>query len=102
MEKNAHLKPLAVELTAKAKRDFFVHKFLFNRYGGEFTSEGEYADLVAEAAEFGRSFANTRTRFHDFVLQNAPLEMFAVKRDPDTDELIVVESEFSKTKARGT
>jgi hypothetical protein len=29
MEKNTHLRPLAVEmLTAKAKRDFFIHKFL--------------------------------------------------------------------------
>jgi hypothetical protein len=101
MEKNAHLKPLAMEmLTAKEKRDFFIHKFLFNRYGGELTSEEEYADLVAEAAELGRLFASTRTRFHDFVLQNAPIEMFAVKRDPLTGEFIVIESEFSKAKAR--
>lgn len=103
MEKNIHLKLLASEmLTAKTKRDFFIHKFLFNRYGGEFTTEEEYADLVAEATDLAQLFASTRTRFHDFVLQNAPLEMLAARRAPITDEFVIVESEFLKSKARPT
>ena len=79
-----------------------MHKFLFNRYGGLLTTEEEYAELVAEAVELGGLFVSVRTRFHDFVLKKAPLEMFAVKRDSITGEFVVVESEFSKAKARPT
>lgn len=83
-------------VAVKEKRDFFVHKFLFHRFGGEFTTDSEYEDPIKDAAYLGNFFANTRTKFQDFMLQNAPLMMFAAKRDPNNGEFIIVESEFSK------
>jgi len=80
----------------KQKRDFFVHKFLFHRYGGEFTVEEEYEGIIRDATNLAPLFAQTRTKFDDFMLRNAPLLMLAAKRDPITGELIFVESEFSK------
>ena len=97
MEKHEFLKTLASDMVfAKQKRDFFVHKFLFHRYGGELTSEEDYEELVRDATALGNHFAETRTKFHDCLLQNAPLLMFAAKRDPVSSERIIVESEFSK------
>ena len=84
----------------KKRRDFFVHKFLFHRYGGvELTTGEDYQNLVRDAIGLGNLFARTRTEFHDFMLQHAPLVMFAAKRDSRTRNLIIVESEFAKTKA---
>jgi hypothetical protein len=97
MERHEFLKSLAGDLmTVKKKRDFFVHKFLFHRYGGELTSDYEYEELIQDAISHGDLFAQTRKKFDDFMLQNAPLTMFAAKREPNTGELIIVESEFSK------
>jgi hypothetical protein len=98
MDRHDFLRSLAKEMTTvKLKRDFFIHKFLFHRYGGAtLTLDTEYEVLIKEAASLGDLFAQTRTRFHDFMLQNAPLVMLAAKRDPNTGELIIVESEFSK------
>jgi hypothetical protein len=99
MDRHDFLKPLAKDMAdTKQKRDFFIHKFLFHRFGGElFTLDSEYEELIKEAIALGDLFAQTRTRFHDFMLQNAPLIMFAGKRDPNTGEIIIVESEFSKS-----
>jgi hypothetical protein len=83
-------------LSVKEKRDFFVHKFLFHRYGEEFTTDAEYTELIAEATSLGGLFAEARAKFHDFMLQNAPLVILAIKRDSNSGEFIIVESEFSK------
>jgi len=97
MEKHEFLKPLAADMTTvKHRRDFFVHKFLFHRYGGELTSDDDYEELVRDATNLGNLFAETRTKFHDCLIQNAPLVMFAAKRDPASGEWTIVESEFSK------
>lgn len=99
MDRHDFLKSLAKEMeTVKQKRDFFVHKFLFHRYGGELTLDAEYEELIQEAVSLCDLFAQTRTKFHDFILQNAPLVMLAAKRDSNTGEFIIVESEFSKKK----
>jgi len=98
MDRHDFLKPLAIGVAvAKQKRDFFIHKFLFHRYGGIFTSDEEYEELARDATNIGNLFALTHKNFVEFMLQKAPLSMFAAKRDPATGELIVVESEFSKT-----
>jgi hypothetical protein len=98
MGKHEFLRSLANDIElVKQKRDFFVHKFLFHRYGGvELTTEADYQELIHDAINLGCLFAQTRTAFHDFMLQHAPLEMFAAKRNPHTRNLIIVESEFSK------
>jgi hypothetical protein len=97
MDRHDFLKSLAKEMTTvKLKRDFFIHKFLFHRYGGALTLDVEYEDLIQETVSLGDLFAHTRTQFDDFMLQNAPLVMLAAKRDPNSGELIIVESEFSK------
>lgn len=97
MEMHDFLTLLAKDMAiVKQKRDFFIHKFLFNRYGGELTSDKDYEELIRDAASLRDLFAEARTKFHDFMLRNAPLVMFAAKRDPSTGELIIVESEFSK------
>ena len=100
MERHEFLKPLAEDLIAvKKKRDFFIHKFLFHRFGGELTLDSEYEALIRDAITHGDLFAQTRTKFHDFMMQNAPLTMIAAKRSSDTGDFIIVESEFSKKQA---
>src|SRR5579863_387318 len=100
MNRHDFLKSLAEEMaTVKLKRDFFIHKFLFHRYGGaRLTLDAEYEELIRDAASLGDLFSQTRAKFHDFMLQNAPLAMLAAKHDPSSGELIIVESEFSKRK----
>jgi len=101
MERHDFLKPLASDMSiAKQKRDFFIHKFLFGRYGGEFTSDEDYEELIRDATTHGNQFAETRKKFIDFMLQNAPLRMFAAKRSPVTGELVIFESEFLKKQQR--
>jgi len=98
-EINRHdfMKSLAIDMvTVKERRDFFVHKFLFHRFGGEFTADSEYEELIKDAGNLGSIFAATRAKFQDFMLQNAPLMMIAAKPDPDTGEFMIVESEFLK------
>jgi hypothetical protein len=103
MHRHDFMKSFAADMaTMKEKRDFFVHKFLFHRFGGEFTTDSEYEDLIKDAANIGNLFADTRTKFTDFMLQNAPLLMIAAKRDSKTGELIFVESEYSKKKPRAS
>ena len=98
LEKHEYLKPLAAKMTdVKERRDFFVHKFLFHRYGGELTSNEEFEQLIREAIELRDLFAAAHTSFHDFMFDNAPLVMFAAKRDPDTGETQIIESKFSAT-----
>ena len=98
MEKHEFLRPLAQDiLVTKAQRDFFIHKFLFHRFGGEFTLDLEYEALIREAVGLADLFAASRTRFHDFMLKEAPLVMFGAKRDPESGNLIIVEFEFSKS-----
>ena len=58
------------------------------------TTEAEYGSLIAEAHEFGSLFANARADFHNAMLERAPIELFAARFDPDSGELIIVESEF--------
>jgi len=98
MEKHDYLKPLAAKMGfVKERRDFFVHRFLFHRYGGEYTTDEEYELLIQEAAELRDLFSTSNTSFHDFMFDNAPLQMFAGKRDPETGEVHIVESRFSQT-----
>jgi hypothetical protein len=96
MKKHNFLKELADSLgETKRQRDFFVHKFLFNRYGGtHMTTEAEYESLITEAHELGSLFVNVCTDIHNAMLERAPIELFAAKFDPDSGELIIVESEF--------
>jgi hypothetical protein len=98
MKKHKLLESLADDMrSTKARRDFSVHKFLFHRYGGELlTNDAEYELLVREANNLGLLFAESRTKFHDLMLQSAPIDMFGVRSDPATGALIVVESEFTK------
>lgn len=98
MNRHSFMAPLATDLlSVKKRRDFFVHKFLFHRFGGkDFTSDDEFEVLIRDAAELCGVFSAARTQFHDFMLQQAPVEMFAVKFDSETGEFIVKESEFSK------
>jgi hypothetical protein len=98
METHDYLKPLAIQMTAvKERRNFFVHRFLFNRYGGElFTLDEEYEVLIREATELRDLFAAAYTSFLDFMLNSAPLMMFSAKRDPDTGEIQIVKSKFSQ------
>lgn len=97
MGKYEFLSSLVKDMVAvKERRDFFVHRFLFHRFGGELTLDSEYEELVRDAKSHSDLFFQTRTKFHDFMLQNAPLIMFGAKREPDTGEMIIVESEFSK------
>ena len=97
IEKHEFLRPLAKDIVAvKERRDFFIHKFLFHRFGGEFTLDSEYEELIREAAGLADLFAVSRTKFHDFMLKEAPLVLLAAKRDDESGELIIVESEFSK------
>lgn len=98
MNRHAFLMPLVKDLlSVKKRRDFFIHKFLFHRFGGrEFTLDEEFEVLIRDAAEICGVFSAARTHFHDFMLQEAPLKMFAIKLDPDTGEFVVKESEFSK------
>lgn len=98
MQKHSFLTNLADDMrSTKARRDFFIHKFLFNRFGGEMlTTEPEYESLVREAHELGVLFAESRSKFLNFMLEKAPIEMFGVRNDPITGEPIVVQSEFMK------
>jgi hypothetical protein len=97
MEKHEFLQPLARNIRGvKEKRDFFIHKFLFHRFGGELTLDSEYEQLIREAADLADLFAVSRTKFDDFMLDKAPLMMFGAKRDAGSGEWIIVESEFSK------
>lgn len=101
MAKIDFLKPLADKMVlVKEKRDFFVHRFLFHRFGGELTSDTEYEVLIRDAIELGDLFATSHTLFVDFMLRHAPLEMFAVKRDPHSGKIVIVESEFSQKRER--
>ena len=95
MRRHAFLVALAGEMQlTKDKRDFFVHKFLFHRYGGELmTSDDEYEVLIQEAHALGALFGNAKTRFQDFMIDRSSIEMFAVKVDPDTGEIVIRESE---------
>ena len=96
MAKYDYLQPLVAQLgLTKEKRDFFVHRFLFHRYGGELmTSESDYEGLIQEAVELGKMFAAAHTSLHDFMFAEAPLVLFAAKRDPDSGELKFIESEY--------
>lgn len=98
MNRHSFMAPLAADLlSVKERRDFFIHKFLFHRFGGrDFTSDDEFEVLIRDAAEICGVFSAARTQFHDFMLQEAPLKMFAMKFDPDTGEFVVKESEFAK------
>lgn len=97
MEKHEFLRTLAKDLLAvKARRDFFIHKFLFHRFGGILTLDSEYEELIQEAASLADLFAGARTKFDDFMLKNAPLILVGAKQDPKSGTWIIVESEFSK------
>ena len=101
MQKHTLLNDLAETMRAtKERRDFFVHKFLFHRYGGaHFTSASEYEVLIRDATEIGLQFAECRKKFVELMLSKAPIAMFAGKVDPDTGEITIVESEFSKNRS---
>jgi hypothetical protein len=103
MQKHALLERLSETMRlTKERRDFFVHKFLFHRFGGAlFTSECEYEALIKEAHDAGALFADTHCRFDEHMLARSQLVMFAGRVDPDTGELTIVESEFAKTRRQG-
>ena len=47
LEKYEYLRPLVAKLASvKERRDFFVHRFLFGRFGGEMTTDDDYEELV--------------------------------------------------------
>jgi hypothetical protein len=98
MQKHELLKDLADSMRhTKERRDFFVHRFLFHRYGGAtLTTQSEYNALIKEAYELGSLFNQSQTKFSDLMLQKAPIVMFGAKFDPGTGEWIIVESEFAK------
>jgi hypothetical protein len=98
MQKHELLTNLATNMRlTKERRDFFIHKFLFHRFGGElFTTEAEYELLTREAHDLGVLFAESRTQFDDLMLQKAPIVMFGGRIDPNTQEVIIVRSEFAK------
>ncbi|HVY17313.1 MAG TPA: hypothetical protein VHB27_18970 [Rhodopila sp.] len=100
MRRHTFLVALADEMqTTKAKRDFFIHKFLFHRYGGELmTTDEEYELLIQEAHELGALFGNAKTRFQDFMIDRSSIEMFAVKLDPHTGEIDIRESDAIKAR----
>lgn len=86
----------------KERRDFFVHKFLFHRFGGVlFTSECEYETLIKEAHDTGALFADTHLQFDEHMLAKSQLVMFAGRVDPVTGELTIVKSEFTKPRRNG-
>jgi len=99
MQKHSFLDDLTNDMrSTKERRDFFVHKFLFNRFGGEsLTTESEYESLIREAHDLGNLFAESRTKFINVMLNGAPLVMFGAKQD-STGELVIVESEFAKAR----
>lgn len=99
LEKYKYLKPLVEKMSlVKERRDFFVHRFLFGRFGGEFTTDDEYEELVSDASAIRETFTQANTLFHYFMLENAPLLMIAAKRDPETGEIQFIESKFSASR----
>lgn len=96
LEKYEFLEPLVKNLSSvKERRDFFVHRFLFGRFGGDLTTDDEYEELVRDAAALRELFSEANTLFHDFMFDKAPLVMFAAKRDSETGDIQFVESKFS-------
>ncbi len=96
LEKHEYLEPLVAKMSSvKERRDFFIHRFLFGRFGGDLTTDDEYEQLVRDAAALRKLFAEANTMFHDFMFDKAPLIMFAAKRDSETGEIQFIESKFS-------
>ena len=101
LEKHEYLKPLATKMASvKDRRDFFVHRFLFDRYGGPLTTDEDYEALVRDAIGLRELFAETHEYFHDFMFDRAPLVMFSAKRHPNTGEYQFVESKFSTSRRK--
>jgi hypothetical protein len=92
--------PLAEDMRqTKERRDFFVHKFLFHRYGGTvFTTEADYELLVRDAIQTAKLFAKSREAFDDLMLTSAPVVMFAGRYDEKTGEIDIVESTHAKSR----
>lgn len=94
MRKHTFLERLGDEMQiVKEKRDFFVHKFLFHRYGGPMmTRDDEYEQLIHEARGLGRLFSSAARRFDDFMLDKSSIAMFVATVDPETGEMSIRES----------
>jgi len=92
-EMRAHpfLQRLADEMQpTKERRDHFIHRFLFHRYGGEhMTTDEEYRSLICDAHELGRTFRGAMTRFQDFMVDKSSIEMFAASVDPQNGEITI-------------
>ncbi len=96
LEKYEYLEPLVAKMSSvKVRRDFFVHRFLFGRFGGDLTTDDEYEELVRDAAALRKLFAEANTLFHDYMFDKASLVMFGAKRDSETGEIQFIESKFS-------
>lgn len=100
MKKHALLADLADHMEdTKKRRDFFVHRFLFHRYGGPlFTTDADYAELIRDAAEHGDLFFQARKEFDELMLRSAPVVMLGGKVDPESGEIVIVESEHAKAR----
>ncbi len=85
--------------TVKKKRDFFIHKFLFHRYGGPMMTTGdEYEALIQEARGLSSLFSGATCILGDFMVHKSSLAMFVVKVDSQTDEWTITELETAKRK----
>jgi hypothetical protein len=100
MRNHNFLTPIASEMdVVKKKRDFFVHKFLFHRYGGPMMTTGdEYEALIHEASDLSGLFSGATRRLDDFMVHKSSLAMFVVKVDPQTGEWTITEAKIAKRK----
>jgi hypothetical protein len=98
MRKHTFLERLANEMRPiKEKRDFFIHKFLFHRYGGPMmTTDPEYEALIRDAHDLGHCFFEAKKRFEDFLVNKSSIAMFVATVDPVTGEMTIRESEALK------
>jgi hypothetical protein len=102
MRKHTFLKHLADEMqSTKETRDFFVHRFLFHRYGGPMmTTDEEYELLIREAHSAGNLLNRTRHRLDDFMVDKSPLAMFVATADSETGEITIRQSAAMRGEAQ--
>jgi hypothetical protein len=103
MRKHTFLQRLSNDMrSTKEKRDRFVHKFLFHRYGGEYlTTDSEYELLIRDAHDLGSVFCEAKMRFEEFMLDKSSLEMFMATIHPETGEMTIRKSAAAGARARG-
>jgi hypothetical protein len=101
MRKHTFLVSLADTMQGtKERRDFFVHKFLFHRYGGPlFTTNADYEALILEADDLAKLFATSMSRFQDFMVEKSSIAMFVATIDPVSGEMTIAESNAAKARS---